>query len=728
MIAESQKPKYRGITRIISFTVAIVQVWTQVCFSANFSFVPRLKELHKDREESGYFSLDQLEKRQRRQENIIKQQSEVQKFRQKRERVERVEKLERALFEGTLDRVTAIGSIREQVLTSHRRVLEVASQRCEFKYIKYDDGRTVYFKDGLASRIENEKVPDAFGYESIRRTYNMTYNKKWLLESYEAESVDQFGKLTKEHWQAEGYTEDSVFYATDETNADQFLTNWTVTITDPYDSILTVKYSDAEYTGKHLTSYHKKITDCCGHTTNIEWSCNAKDYDSDKNLTKYHEEITDPFDNFTVRDWKGTYDGERLTSSTEESWTTSVDGSESHTISETFYSYDSEEKLTGASGTTRTEGEDAFGNTFTDEAELRHEIVNGQLELTGTIGTTRNNNVDGSFSESQYTIEYQFDDRNFLVDASGETTTTGEDIFGSRFNSQTRDTYIIIGGQAKRKTSLTDTETVNFDSSQTQTQTTVEYEYDLSGYLIDARSFSKTTGLDVFGNRYETHSHSIYAIINGEARVISSTSIIDSYDAGWLAEGSSGSGDIQSIIDEIEQLLNIFIDSTSEEKKEILSSLGIGNFPLIELTTAGISAIIEWLRDTGTKILNCAINALHNILTNLGIEVTTGEIASKTILVDILTGTITPGSASGELMTSMFALVKQAALKGVNLSGAHLSLQQLQSLSTSVIAHIDGNHFVVVSRIEDGKVFFSGINGESMISIEDFSSRWNGDV
>ena len=79
-------------------------------------------------------------------------------------------------------------------------------------------------------------------------------------------------------------------------------------------------------------------------------------------------------------------------------------------------------------------------------------------------------------------------------------------------------------------------------------------------------------------------------------------------------------------------------------------------------------------------------------------------------------------------MTSMFALVKEAATKGVNLSGAHLSLEALQSLSTPVIAHIDGNHYVVVSRIENGNVFFSTINGESMISIEDFSSRWNGDV
>ncbi|MDH5173792.1 MAG: cysteine peptidase family C39 domain-containing protein, partial [Elusimicrobiota bacterium] len=570
--------------------------------------------------------------------------------------------------------------------------------------------------------------PDAFGYESIRRVYNMTYNKKWLLESYEAETVDQFGKLTREHWQAEGYTEDSVFYATDETKANQFLTDWTVTITDPYNSTLTVTYSDGQYTGKHLTSYHKKITDSCGHTTNIEWFCNAKDYDSNKNLTKYYEEITDPFDNFTVKDWKGTYDGKRLTGSEEESWTTSVDGSESHTMSETFYTYDSKKKLTGARGTTRTEGEDGFGNTFIDEAELRHEIVNGHLELTGITGTTRNKNVDGSFSISRYTIKYLYGDKNFLVDALGETTTAGEDIFGSRFNSQTTDNYIIIGGQAKRKTSLTDTGTVNFDSSEILTQTTVEYEYDLSGYLIDARSFSKTKGSDVFGNRYETHSHSIYAIINGEARVISSTSIIDSYDAGWSAESSSESGDIQSIIDEIEQFLNIFIGSTSQERKGILASLGIGDFPLIELTTLGISAIIEWLGDTGTKILNCAINALHSILATLGIEVTTGEIASKTILIDILTGTITPQSASGELTTSMFALVKQAALKGVNLSGAHLSLEQLQSLSTSAIAHIDGNHFVVVSRIEDGKVFLSGANGESMISIEDFSSRWNGDV
>lgn len=191
---------------------------------------------------------------------------------------------------------------------------------------------------------------------------------------------------------------------------------------------------------------------------------------------------------------------------------------------------------------------------------------------------------------------------------------------------------------------------------------------------------------------------------------------------------SSESGDIQSIIDEIEQFLNRFISSSSEEKRGILASLGIGNFPLIQLTTLGISAIIEWLRDTETKILNCAINGLYSILTNLGIEITRGEIASKTILIDILTGIVTPENASGELMTSMLALVKQAALKGVNLSGAHLSLEQLQSLSTPVIAHIDGNHFVVVERIDEGKVFLSGISGESMISLEEFASRWEGDV
>ncbi|MCJ7646453.1 cysteine peptidase family C39 domain-containing protein, partial [bacterium] len=729
MIAESQKPKYRGIVRVIALTTAIVQVWTQVCFSANFSFAPRLKEFQKDREESGYFSLSELERRERRQEKIIKQEREIQRFRETRERVEKIERLERALFEGTLDRAIAIGSIRDQFLASHMRVLDVASQKCEFRYIKYNDGRSVFFKDGLASRIENEKVPDAFGYESIRRVYNMTYNKKWLLESYEAETVDQFGKLTKEHWQAEGYSEDSVFYATDETKANQFLTDWVVTITDPYNSILTVEYSNAKHTGKFLTSYHKEITDCCGHTTKIEWSCKAKDYDSKKNLTQYHEEITDAFDNVTAKDWKGTYHAERLTSSMEESWTTGMDGSQSHTISENFYTYERGKKLIEARGNTRTEGEDAFGNTFVDEAVLRHEIVNGHLELAGITGTVRNENVDGSLSVSNYTIKYQYDNKNFLVNASGETTTTGEDIFGSRFTSQTTDNYVIIGGQAKRKSSVTDTESVNFDFSKAQTRTTVEYEYDPAGYLIDARSFGEATGEDVFGNRYETHSRNLYAIINGQPRVINSTSIIDSYDAGWLPETPVGSGEgIQSIVNEVEDFLNRFIGSSSEEKRGILASLGIGNFPLITLTTAGISAIVGWLRDTGTRIINCAINALYKILTTLGIQLTKSEIALKTILIDILTGTVTPENASGELLTSMLALVKEAASKGVNLSGAHLSLEQLQSQSTPVIAHIDGNHFVVVDRIDEGKVFLSGINGESMISMEEFSSRWSGDI
>ena len=116
-------------------------------------------------------------------------------------------------------------------------------QAAEFNYVKYDDGKMIYFIDGLANRILQERILDVHDNVSRRDTVNMKYNTKRLMTDYDARTVDSLGNVSTTEWRNAQYSNDSVYYAGEYTNAN-----------------------------KHMISYVQENVDLHGNTTGVTWT------------------------------------------------------------------------------------------------------------------------------------------------------------------------------------------------------------------------------------------------------------------------------------------------------------------------------------------------------------------------------------------------------------------------------------------------------------------------
>ncbi len=144
---------------------------------------------------------------------------------------------------------------------------QVASAQGEFTYLPHSDGKIEYFKDGLVSRVENERVVDEFGNVGIKNTYNMQYNDKRLLIGYEADIKDNLGNTSHQSWTG-SYTPDSVFYGSDETRANKNLLEYTTKITDSKGDETVTNWKALSYDGKFLRAFSQTIEDSIyGNTT-----------------------------------------------------------------------------------------------------------------------------------------------------------------------------------------------------------------------------------------------------------------------------------------------------------------------------------------------------------------------------------------------------------------------------------------------------------------------------
>ncbi|MBI4352443.1 MAG: hypothetical protein HY593_00805, partial [Candidatus Omnitrophica bacterium] len=115
------------------------------------------------------------------------------------------------------------------------------------------------------------------------------------------------------------------------------------------------------------------------------------------------------------------------------------------------------------------------------------------------------------------------------------------------------------------------------------------------------------------------------------------------------------------------------------------------------------------------------------------------DLAEKSILIDVLTGIISPLD-DGDLVISMFALNKVAGLYGLNLSGANLTWEDLLALYesspiTRIIAHVRGNHYLVIQSVTEDSVTYTdpGAGPDKQNQIEtlskkDFLKGWKGNV
>jgi RHS repeat-associated protein len=117
--------------------------------------------------------------------------------------------------------------------------------------------------------------------------------------------------------------------------------------------------------------------------------------------------------------------------------------------------------------------------------------------------------------------------------------------------------------------------------------------------------------------------------------------------------------------------------------------------------------------DSGVSAQMCGPIALAKLLQAQGVNVSSEDLAK-------LAGTDGTG-------TTMLGLVEAAKSKGIEITGVRAA--SLASLKTPFIAHVNGDHFVVVRQVTDDKVTVDDAdNATKTESIAQFGARWQGNA
>ena len=173
-----------------------------------------------------------------------------------------------------------------------------------FSYVKYPDGKKVWFKGGQVAKVEGEKVRDAYGNVSTRNMFDMEYNQKGLMVSYKSTVTDSFGHTENIRWYGATYTDDSVAYGGEGERYKKLITEYIEERTDDQGNTTRTHWSGATYNDQdQLASYTQVTTDTKGNKTTKNWSGGT--YNNQGQLTAFTEITTDALGLVTTRNWSG---------------------------------------------------------------------------------------------------------------------------------------------------------------------------------------------------------------------------------------------------------------------------------------------------------------------------------------------------------------------------------------------------------------------------------------
>lgn len=198
-----------------------------------------------------------------------------------------------------------------------------------------------------------------------------------------------------------------------------------------------------------------------------------------------------------------------------------------------------------------------------------------------------------------------------------------------------------------------------------------------------------------------------------------------------------------SVIQNVNVFLANYMRSPPDEQQKLLASLGLSQSEIVALTQDNITDILNFLKGQNLHFGSSAFLALQDLISNSisSNKPSYQDLSTRALLIDILSGIITP-QTKGELVLSLYALNKTSASYGVTAYALKLTEDNLadQVEKGKVIAHINGNHYVTVTKIakekdeennEVTKVYYfehnAGPNGElRSLSLDDFKSIFGG--
>ncbi len=192
----------------------------------------------------------------------------------------------------------------------------------------------------------------------------------------------------------------------------------------------------------------------------------------------------------------------------------------------------------------------------------------------------------------------------------------------------------------------------------------------------------------------------------------------------------------------VNQDLLHYLSLSEEGRAAFAAELGVSPDKLVSLNTAEADSLLAWINSRSLHFGQSAYVALEALLMKAGIAFERRELARRLILVDILTGTLTP-MEQGDLLISMFALKTVAGKYGLSAEGYGLNFESLKALYDKqcqaapdtcqfrVIAHVDGNHYIVITKVTADEITYIETGSATTLNQdidtmtkEEFLSSW----
>ncbi|MBI4970605.1 MAG: hypothetical protein HZC17_02055, partial [Candidatus Omnitrophica bacterium] len=200
------------------------------------------------------------------------------------------------------------------------------------------------------------------------------------------------------------------------------------------------------------------------------------------------------------------------------------------------------------------------------------------------------------------------------------------------------------------------------------------------------------------------------------------------------SEKAEREADKAQIISDVENFLNQYLAADDAGRDVLLQSLGLSlSATRYPLSANEVDAILNYLRPRSLHFGQSAFLSLREMLASRGVDVPMTTLGKEALLVDIFSGLINP-ITEGDLLLSMYALNKVAAIHGQDFSGAKFSYDDLLRTynlqpTTKLIAHIGSDHFVVITNVTATEVTVfetsKGASGESVTYTKDqFEKIW----
>jgi YD repeat-containing protein len=152
----------------------------------------------------------------------------------------------------------------------------------------------------------------------------------------------------------------------------------------------------------------------------------------------------------------------------------------------------------------------------------------------------------------------------------------------------------------------------------------------------------------------------------------------------------------------VRDFLEQYLASDEAERSAKIRSLGLALDEVISVTAPEIETILAWLDSRDLHFGHSAFFAIQQLIEEGNVHATLFDIAREAILIDIMIGVIHP-LTTGDLELSLFALNRVAENRNVLLTPAKVTFDELKrevALGKGVLVHMNGNHYVVVTKIE----------------------------